>query len=494
MSSKKKKKGKKKKKSKKEEQGVRPWVWHCKHDTMEENFHCVCSNGSAADLIIFLTHHILIDQDQDKFAYGMEQKYKMPMGAIFMKVAPEMMENHRKLANQGKLPALHVHYADILNDSQSSNTTFEYCHFHSETSVDYPNIFVDNVNNNPTASTIAKANLQQKWSMSTKNQIMLKDKTKSQLLKLMKYRPKPGKWNCFFNAVSSRNDSLEKIKILCDLLILLGIDIPSFLRKYKAAKDVSLLFSCIDAQNPEALLLLLKLGCSSQINEPDHMGITPLMAVCDFQYGGSKKQLSSRKRQKLLEALLEGGADPTLETMDSAGHESIIQELLSMNAEYGFGEENGLGEDFLRSSFRRTKAPIINAIEARAYDIVKMLMAHGGTVKNLTITDKEHGDIDALVYVEQIMQDERMLDILVNGKDETSKLKVVHKFVCSCDGCSNKGVLRCGNCKMVKYCGKECQIKDWKKHKKVCKEMKAERLRKEKAEAATATKKENTSE
>lgn len=41
-------------------------------------------------------------------------------------------------------------------------------------------------------------------------------------------------------------------------------------------------------------------------------------------------------------------------------------------------------------------------------------------------------------------------------------------MLCNSDECSNKASLRCGNCKIVKYCSKQCQKKDWKRHKTIC--------------------------
>ncbi len=37
-----------------------------------------------------------------------------------------------------------------------------------------------------------------------------------------------------------------------------------------------------------------------------------------------------------------------------------------------------------------------------------------------------------------------------------------------CSVCSKNGSLRCGKCKVQYYCSRECQVKDWKIHKKVC--------------------------
>jgi hypothetical protein len=46
-----------------------------------------------------------------------------------------------------------------------------------------------------------------------------------------------------------------------------------------------------------------------------------------------------------------------------------------------------------------------------------------------------------------------------------------------CGAASTKAgnsLLKCAKCKTVKYCSPDCQKKDWKKHKQVCKQMQDE--------------------
>ena len=39
---------------------------------------------------------------------------------------------------------------------------------------------------------------------------------------------------------------------------------------------------------------------------------------------------------------------------------------------------------------------------------------------------------------------------------------------CAAPGCSGPGRLRCGGCRLVAYCGKECQKAAWKRHRPAC--------------------------
>ncbi|GMI00942.1 hypothetical protein TrLO_g12173 [Triparma laevis f. longispina] len=39
-----------------------------------------------------------------------------------------------------------------------------------------------------------------------------------------------------------------------------------------------------------------------------------------------------------------------------------------------------------------------------------------------------------------------------------------------CEACEKEGAKKCSRCKVVWYCSKDCQVKDWKIHKKICKQ------------------------
>ena len=47
--------------------------------------------------------------------------------------------------------------------------------------------------------------------------------------------------------------------------------------------------------------------------------------------------------------------------------------------------------------------------------------------------------------------------------------------VCSSSTCSKDATLRCGVCKVAKYCSVACQRRDWKSHKAACAPIRSEK-------------------
>ena len=63
---------------------------------------------------------------------------------------------------------------------------------------------------------------------------------------------------------------------------------------------------------------------------------------------------------------------------------------------------------------------------------------------------------------------EEQVKIIENHQSDGMRLDKM----CSVCKCKNKKLRICKNCNFEKYCSRECQLKDWDKHKILCKEMK----------------------
>ncbi|KAJ3536151.1 hypothetical protein NM688_g6875 [Phlebia brevispora] len=58
---------------------------------------------------------------------------------------------------------------------------------------------------------------------------------------------------------------------------------------------------------------------------------------------------------------------------------------------------------------------------------------------------------------------------LRDGRDENTTSSIRASRMCFCEVCSNDASLVCSACKTTRYCSPECQLSDWKAHKKTCK-------------------------
>ncbi|KAI9096235.1 hypothetical protein DFS34DRAFT_159927 [Phlyctochytrium arcticum] len=96
---------------------------------------------------------------------------------------------------------------------------------------------------------------------------------------------------------------------------------------------------------------------------------------------------------------------------------------------------------------------------------------------------------DILLELEQMLRSRLNIDVVsqeitsgtiesgepVKTSDSTSKPSTFHHSCYACGkALSKEQVSRCGSCKAVNYCSRDCQQKDWVLHKKVCKRLKAQ--------------------
>jgi len=96
------------------------------------------------------------------------------------------------------------------------------------------------------------------------------------------------------------------------------------------------------------------------------------------------------------------------------------------------------------------------------------------------VTDKTSGVLD--LFKEYITRHEKLLSPSFKKSIETFpefKISFISplgcmppsmkdKTICGFEGCNKIGTYRCSQCNKIKYCGTDCQKKDWKKHKVTC--------------------------
>ena len=62
----------------------------------------------------------------------------------------------------------------------------------------------------------------------------------------------------------------------------------------------------------------------------------------------------------------------------------------------------------------------------------------------------------------------RPIDLAVRYGHSDLAAMLRDKFVCARPNCLNSPSSRCSKCKCIFYCSKECQVADWRRHKKAC--------------------------
>ena len=125
-------------------------------------------------------------------------------------------------------------------------------------------------------------------------------------------------------------------------------------------------------------------------------------------------------------------------------------------------------EDWLPEAFvNKIKDP--TELSKQKYDLASHKCG-----KLLVAMDKQMSTLDA--FRSAGASDEACLDELYKQQDRLEKKnKKSKQSIQECAECGEQTNRRCQKCKQIFYCGRECQLRHWKMHKKDCKALEASR-------------------
>jgi ankyrin repeat protein len=188
--------------------------------------------------------------------------------------------------------------------------------------------------------------------------------------------------------------------------------------------------------NVKAIRNYVKMG--ADVNSPDEDGWTPVLIAA--QYG----------HVHVIRALAEHGADLNTPNNDGTtpvyiaaqeGHVEVIKVLVKHGADMNTPKDDG-------------GTPVLAAAHRGHADVIKLLYKLGADMK-----------LDSTQFsMKQLAQDEN------NTKALQRINKILNKLNSNCELCgsSSKRLKVCSKCEKVRYCSRECQVQDYKKHKKEC--------------------------
>ena len=153
------------------------------------------------------------------------------------------------------------------------------------------------------------------------------------------------------------------------------------------------------------------------------------------------------------------------------GHPEVVKLLLAKGVDVNQADKDG------------TTPLIVSSHQGHA-EAVRLLLAKGAKVDQaanngdtpLSVSRlKGHREVEELLLasIAKLEQAEQAAKVEV-VKEEEGEVKRAAR-VCQLCGKEAQRMKKCSVCKLVRYCSEECQLKDWKSHKKSCKETAARR-------------------
>ena len=162
-----------------------------------------------------------------------------------------------------------------------------------------------------------------------------------------------------------------------------------------------------------------------------------------------------------------------LDAAINKGHVNVIRELVDQGVNINTPSPNG-------------SIPILTAVRSGRVDVIRTVVTSGADLNTpledeatpvIIAAQEGHADVIKLLYkLGADMKPKSQYSVSKWAEDgkHIDALEIIEKILnkltreCQWCGCSSKRLKMCSKCEKVWYCSRECQVQDFKKHKKEC--------------------------
>jgi ankyrin repeat protein len=209
----------------------------------------------------------------------------------------------------------------------------------------------------------------------------------------------------------------------------------------------------------------------ADVNTPSNDGFTPVAIA------------AQKGRVDAIKTLVDLGADTNTPTNDGCtpvfraaqlGHVDVIKILANLGANVNTPNNDGFTPVFVAAQDGH-----VDAIKTRV-DLGANVNTPSNTGDTPVLIAAQNGCVDVIKVLYKLGADMaptaakftalNVAKVSVQAEAVVLIEKILNKITSECElcGCSTKRLSKCSRCEKARYCSRECQVKDYKKHKKEC--------------------------